>query len=1119
MSPISEAIKTYFAGGGAKYLLWSNPATWGGTLPVAGDPVLIPAGRTIMFDLTTSPSLGLVTTQAGASKAQHGTLLFDRTKTQTFTCSGFMNNGALDMGDSTTPRLMAAPLDFIATGPASAANKVSRANGGFSSNTGTCRGLLNMSGSVFKAYGETPVTIKTVLTNHLAASATAASVAHTTGWATGSRVLLAPTGLYDQHVPEVLTVASSGANSLAFSAGPVTTRWGVLQYANKTALLTGNMSLTDGGYRHASGNTPNILDQRATLCLLNRAINFSCPNDSDYNTLGHGFVLMCMGYDSTVQISGIRIARGGQQDTQGHYPFHWHNLSYNLTTGAFVSDALNNQYIKRSVIEGSKNRGLVIHGTCGVTADENVLHDIRGQGIFTEDGVERRNIITNNTVSKTTRTVNGGVAGQGLKAFESDNSAGIWLTNPDNTVTGNECFGVDGIGSWFSFATSAFGDNVAVVINPNGLSVGYIGDNTLHSNSNLGHRLEQIVVNEQGNTSAVSFEGAGTFFGFKIWKNLLGGYENRIAVADYLQFVQADNVGQDFFGAHRIESGGLARNCLMVAHSLNDSDTRSASRQGIASYHGSLNPKNCTAIGYAAGIAAPQQNQRQTFVNGWRTLWDLYTTGVQYFIANGGGNELLSSHPGVPVLSPEFDTLGPLINDVNMDDRFRPAIAGYGTPAGFDLYTETASGMQRGWVVAPTGDGGSRMSKYAFGVNAQIDIGAGANSGLSGVGNTWIQCGKPNDTSSDQTLAMSITDYAGQGPLRTQMEYRAVVTTSGAVLFGISAGADAALTTAFSFSAFSDANVVRLDRTGSTVTIQTSTDYGSTFTTRYTFAAITAATVYRYIGAAYSGTAGNDVVFYPRATAHTFRNWKIAPVIWDKNGEWDTANSYLIQNIPYFTYGTTTRAISVGSCPSFVATDVAYAVIHSSDFVDIVSHADTLDFRPTTLYQRINPADDSVQGSWTVWDKHTSAWTPFDNAAVGTGREYIVRYPNNPPASRINRGGLKPFFSTPNFENFTPSVQGDLLIWHEWPATTVRVWTGTGGTVNPDGSPSAGDLGAGASVLAANAGSKAALRSATTFSYWLDTSRSLVGIKYPASMAAGLAYGGAGGQLQTRILT
>jgi hypothetical protein len=40
--------------------IWSDPATWGGTLPVDGQDVEIPAGRNIVFNLAMSPKLNML---------------------------------------------------------------------------------------------------------------------------------------------------------------------------------------------------------------------------------------------------------------------------------------------------------------------------------------------------------------------------------------------------------------------------------------------------------------------------------------------------------------------------------------------------------------------------------------------------------------------------------------------------------------------------------------------------------------------------------------------------------------------------------------------------------------------------------------------------------------------------------------------------------------------------------------------------------------------------------------------------------------------------------------------------------------------------------------------------
>ena len=74
------------------------------------------------------------------------------------------------------------------------------------------------------------------------------------------------------------------------------------------------------------------------------------------------------------------------------------------------------------------------------------MYDVRGHSIFTEDASERRNIINGNLVLKVRKP-----KWQSLKVHEEDNSSGLWVSNPDNTLTNNATADCEGFGFWLAF--------------------------------------------------------------------------------------------------------------------------------------------------------------------------------------------------------------------------------------------------------------------------------------------------------------------------------------------------------------------------------------------------------------------------------------------------------------------------------------------------------------------------------------------------------------------------------------------------------------------------------------------------------------------------------------------
>jgi parallel beta-helix repeat protein len=54
---------------------------------------------------------------------------------------------------------------------------------------------------------------------------------------------------------------------------------------------------------------------------------------------------------------------------------------------------------KKNAIEGSHQRGIIIHSTHSSTVEENVLYNVRGAGIYIEDGNEMHNDLKYNIVT------------------------------------------------------------------------------------------------------------------------------------------------------------------------------------------------------------------------------------------------------------------------------------------------------------------------------------------------------------------------------------------------------------------------------------------------------------------------------------------------------------------------------------------------------------------------------------------------------------------------------------------------------------------------------------------------------------------------------------------------
>mmetsp|Transcript_20886 Transcript_20886/g.32272 ORF Transcript_20886/g.32272 Transcript_20886/m.32272 type:complete len:109 (+) Transcript_20886:122-448(+) len=102
---------------------------------------------------------------------------------------------------------------------------------------------------------------------------------------------------------------------------------------------------------------------------------------------------------------------------------------------------VHSSYVKGISVHRSYNRMTTLHAIKYLTIDNNVGYDIMGHAIFMEDGVERKNLISNNLIMMVKRS---------MSLLNTDQTpACFWITNPDNNFVGNRAAGSDRYGYWY----------------------------------------------------------------------------------------------------------------------------------------------------------------------------------------------------------------------------------------------------------------------------------------------------------------------------------------------------------------------------------------------------------------------------------------------------------------------------------------------------------------------------------------------------------------------------------------------------------------------------------------------------------------------------------------------
>lgn len=376
--------------------LWSNPGTWGGSVPGPGAAVVVPQGRRIILDVS-PPPLGSITV--------NGTLAF-ADKDIDLTVGWIMVHGMLEIGTETLPYphdatiTLTGPLDENVMGMG--ARFIGAMDGGRIDIHGSRRADVDWAVLAQHARpGDTSMTLALVEPNKTSL-----------GWRPGDLVAIAPSGR-DPLQAEPVTITAVNGNQVSFTPPLRYHHWGELQTI--------------------AGRT---VDERAEVGLLTRNIVIQGAPDGYARQLG-GHIMIMAG--SIGRIEGTELRHMGQMGRLGRYPIHWH------LTGFAPID-----YARFSSIWSSFHRAIAIHQTHGVEVRGNVAADIWSHAyVVGEDGNEIGNIVEDNLGILTKRLPDeafvraraSAPGSTGPAAQDEWRPATFWINNPDNIVRRNRAAG------------------------------------------------------------------------------------------------------------------------------------------------------------------------------------------------------------------------------------------------------------------------------------------------------------------------------------------------------------------------------------------------------------------------------------------------------------------------------------------------------------------------------------------------------------------------------------------------------------------------------------------------------------------------------------------------------
>jgi len=496
----------------AGYERWSDAATWASLgysgKPADGAVVTIPAGKKVLLDEST-PSLGGVVVE-GELRAAETTLELKSEYVMVHTGGLFVagtDADPIDPANKTTITLTGSDQSKSVMG------------------MGT-KFLGTMEGGRMELNGADKMPW-TRLSATAPKGAYRIRVEDASGWREGDRIAVASTDFHWNHT-ERRQIAE--INFLAPPAG---------SSARPAEIVVDGAALAYSHFGMDQAVAGRIVSEKGEVSNLDR--NVEVRGDATSAETAFGAHTMAM-KGSQAQLEDVEFYRSGQRMKLGRYPFHTHIMG---DTGSAVT-------IRDSAVNGSYSRCMTVHGTNFATFERNVCDDAVGHGYFMEDGIEHDNVIRNNLVTGLRQPAEG----QALLKHETDRIGGFWITNPDNTVEGNVAAGVDGVGIWYALPERPLGlsaaSGIAQNVYPQRTPLGSFANNTVHSNSGDGFRLDEqqladgtlegMHYNPRVDPANRSSDAVpATFTGLKAWKNRYHGAWMRGSNIELQDAVLSDN--------------------------------------------------------------------------------------------------------------------------------------------------------------------------------------------------------------------------------------------------------------------------------------------------------------------------------------------------------------------------------------------------------------------------------------------------------------------------------------------------------------------------------------------------------------------------------------------------
>ena len=451
---------------------WFDVSTWeGGRIPGANDVVKVEQGHAVNYSGISNVSL--------AALGIEGTLTFNPYANSRIKVGTILvyRDGKLDVGTLSNPIASHVKVEIVIANRALATTAPDPATGAYDPlqfGTGIVAfGEVNMHGREMA-----PTWVK--LAQDPKAGHTALILESSpSGWSVGDKLVLPDT----RQLPVVKKWQADPVTPIMLQLEELT----IASISGNTVILSQPLLFdhlggrdTDGniiGMPHVGNLTRNIVVRSEDPNGVRGHVMFTERAKIDVRYVG--FVGMgrttAEPLDNTIIENGVVTHVGTNQI--GRYPIHMHHHMGPVNT---ANTGYQFALIGNAVEDGAK-WGIAVHNSHFGLIDGNVVYDIDGASIITEEGNERENVFSNNFAVKVGTMITslyepryGGVAAldRPLKFadFGYEGSA-LWFTGNDDYVTGNVAANAAFAGLMYNARSRGFGINQPLVPNFRGADI------------------------------------------------------------------------------------------------------------------------------------------------------------------------------------------------------------------------------------------------------------------------------------------------------------------------------------------------------------------------------------------------------------------------------------------------------------------------------------------------------------------------------------------------------------------------------------------------------------------------------------------------------------------------